>query len=162
EIAKDLTYYFARSEQMPSSVALGVLVETDGSVRAAGGLMVHLLPGHPPELVDQLEQKLAHLPPVSSLVDGGARPEDLVAEVLGGMPFQELGRLPLRFTCACSMERLDRILITLGREELDEMVREGQAEIICRFCGQRYLFDRAHLERLRDEAIDLPEQRWRH
>lgn len=151
EIAEDLTYYFVRSEQTPSAVALGVLVEVDHSVRAAGGYLLQLMPGADPRLGKDLERAVARLEPVSSLIDAGRAPEEILVDLLGPLGVREVGRQPLTYECRCTRDRLSRALIALGPAELTDLAAEPRgAELICRFCGARYQFspeELAHLAR---------------
>lgn len=152
EIAEDLSYYFTVSEQIPTAVALGVIIETDNSVRAAGGFMVQLLPGAEEGTVQKLEENIQAMPPVSQLVDEGLSPEEILNKVLKGFEVTVHEKLPLKFYCGCSRERLEKILISLGKEELKSMLREqGQAELTCHFCADRYHFTKEDLERLLEE-----------
>lgn len=147
EIAEDLTYYFAVSEQTPTSVALGVLVEPDNSVRAAGGFIVQVMPGCQENLVDQLEKNIGVLPPVSQLILNGEQPEDILARLFQGFEFTIHERQPLKFFCNCSKERMERALISLGPKELQEMIEEqGEAELTCHFCANKYYFSKEELQ----------------
>ncbi|AVX20964.1 molecular chaperone Hsp33 [Carboxydocella sporoproducens DSM 16521] len=148
EIAEDLTHYFAKSEQIPSVVALGVLVAPEGHVQAAGGFLLQLMPGATEEVINALEANLAQLPPVSSQVAEGARAEDLLQQALQGFDFQILERKEVRFACRCSRERMSGILLALGWKELAEMAAEGGAELRCHFCNEKYHFSKAELEQL--------------
>ena len=146
EIAEDFASYFARSEQTPSVVALGVLVGVDYQVRAAGGLILQLMPGASEGLAIMLEHMVKDLRPISSLIDTGSTPEDIIAEAIGELQPKYLHQLPLRFRCSCSRQRCESALIALGAEELDEMIKEqGEAELTCRFCQERYLFTKEEL-----------------
>ena len=153
EIGEDLAYYLAHSEQIPSAVALGVLVDVDGRARAAGGLMIQLMPGHREETVAAVEQAVQRLPALSRSIDGGRGPRQLAEEHLGALGIRWLAERPLRFACTCSRERFERGLVALGPEELRALLEEqGEAETVCRFCAAQYLFDREDLERLLREA----------
>ncbi len=153
EIAEDLTHYFWNSEQVPSAVALGVLLDPDGTVRAAGGYMVQLMPAARGEDRDRLEQNLQHLGTVSLAVDAGLVAADLVRGALGGLDSKLLDRQDLRFRCRCSPERVERVLLSLGAAELRDMLeRDGRAELRCEFCAQMYPFAADQLARLLDEA----------
>ncbi|HEY8531188.1 MAG TPA: Hsp33 family molecular chaperone HslO, partial [Limnochorda sp.] len=153
EIGEDLAYYLARSEQIPSVVALGVLVDVDGKARAAGGLMIQLMPGHREETVAAVERAVADLPAISWSIDAGHGPRKLAQERLGPLGLQWIAEQPLRFACPCSRERFERGLVALGAEELQALLNEqGGAETVCRFCGARYAFSREDLERLLREA----------
>ncbi|HEX2987618.1 MAG TPA: Hsp33 family molecular chaperone HslO [Chloroflexota bacterium] len=141
EIAEDLTYYFVRSEQTPSAVALGVLVETTNSVRAAGGYLLQLMPGADPHLGRELEEIVRRTAPASTLIDQGQTPEAILSDLLGSLGVGEMTHQPLVYQCRCSRERLSRALVTLGPTELSELAGEpAGAELICRFCGAKYQF----------------------
>jgi molecular chaperone Hsp33 len=147
EIAEDFTYYFAKSEQTPSAVALGVLVDVDYAIRAAGGFLIQLMPGLSDGAVSEIEAQLARIRPVSAMLDEGMRPEDILREILPDFKLLEESAVVHR--CSCTRERVEQTLISLGKEELAAMIREdGQAEVSCHFCNERYHFAREHLERL--------------
>ncbi|RXZ79302.1 Hsp33 family molecular chaperone HslO [Paenibacillaceae bacterium] len=152
ELGEDFTYYFATSEQTPSAVGLGVLVDTDGSVIQAGGFIVQLLPGLQDEDITRLEHALAAMPPVTALLDQGESPEELLRFVVGD-DLQVHETTPIGFACHCSDERIEKTLISMGEAELTKIIAEdGQAQVECHFCNERYLFDRAMLEQLLDQA----------
>ncbi len=139
EIAEDLAAYFARSEQVPSAVALGVLVGRDLRVLAAGGLCVQALPGADPDVVARLEARVRDLPPITDLVAEGHTPEQLIDAALDGFASEAPSTGPVAFTCRCSRERVEGMLSVLGADELESLLaQEGQAEVTCRFCGDRY------------------------
>ena len=153
EIAEDLTYYFAQSEQTPSAVGLGVLVETDTSIRRAGGFMIQLLPGADEGMVSQLEEKLGNVPHVTNLLDAGKTPEEILEFLLGDMGLRILDRLPAAFTCNCDRQRVEKALISIGREELEKIIEEdGKANLHCHFCAKEYDFTKSDLLRLLEEA----------
>ncbi len=153
EIAEDLTYYFAQSEQMPSAVGLGVLVETDTSVRRAGGFMIQLLPGADEGMVSRLEEKLRHVPYVTDLLDAGKTPEEILELLLGDMGLRILDRLPASFSCNCDRQRVEKALISIGREELEKIIEEdGKANLHCHFCAKEYDFTKSDLLCLLEEA----------
>ncbi|WP_163853012.1 Hsp33 family molecular chaperone HslO [Paenibacillus elgii] len=146
ELGEDFTYYFAKSEQTPSAVALGVLVDVDYTVKAAGGFIIQLLPGLTDDEISQIEKELAALPSITSLLDRGDRLEDILATLLPGAEVLER-RDDIRFQCKCSRERVEQTLISLGRDELQEILEEdGKAEIVCHFCNEAYRFSREDLE----------------
>ncbi|MCP1312305.1 Hsp33 family molecular chaperone HslO [Paenibacillus tyrfis] len=146
ELGEDFTYYFAKSEQTPSAVALGVLVDVDYTVKTAGGFIIQLLPGLTDDEISQIEQELAALPPITSLLDRGDRLEDILATLLPGAEVLER-RDDIRFQCKCSRERVEQTLISLGRDELQQILEEdGKAEIVCHFCNEAYRFSREDLE----------------
>lgn len=147
EIAEDLTYYFAVSEQTPTSVALGVLINPDHSVQAAGGLIVQVMPGAKESQVAQLEKNITALPPISELISRGEGPEEILKRALKGFEITVHEHQPLKFSCPCSKERLERILISLGPQELQEMIEEQEeAELTCHFCASKYYFSRKEME----------------
>ena len=153
EIAEDLTYYFAQSEQTPSAVGLGVLVETDTSVRRAGGFMIQLLPGADEGMVSRLEEKLRHVPYVTDLLDAGKTPEEILELLLGDMGLRILDRLPASFSCNCDRQRVEIALISIGREELEKIIEEdGKANLHCHFCAKEYDFTKSDLLCLLEEA----------
>ena len=153
EIAEDLTYYFAQSEQTPSAVGLGVLVETDTSIRCAGGFMIQLLPDADEGMVFRLEEKLRNVPYVTDLLDAGKTPEEILELLLGDMGLRILDRLPAAFTCNCDRQRVEKALISIGREELEKIIEEdGRANLHCHFCAKEYDFTKSDLLRLLEEA----------
>ncbi len=153
EIAEDLTYYFAQSEQTPSAVGLGVLVETDTSVRRAGGFMIQLLPGADEGMVSRLEEKLRHVPYVTDLLDAGKTPEEILELLLGDIGLRILDRLPASFSCNCDRQRVEKALISIGREELEKIIEEdGKANLHCHFCAKEYDFTKSDLLCLLEEA----------
>lgn len=154
EIAEDLASYFATSEQVPSVVALGVLVGPDLRVLAAGGLVLQVLPGAPPEVVDLLEARARRLRPITQMVADGKNPEGIVEEAVGDLGPLVTGATPVSFQCRCSRRRVEEMLCALGADELESLLaQEGRAEVICRFCGDRYVLEarevRALIEGLR-------------
>lgn len=140
ELGEDFTYYFAKSEQTPSAVALGVLVDTDYSVKAAGGLILQLLPGLSNEEITEIEREINNLPPITSLLDQGLTLDEIVNRLIS--PVSVMERKIVRFQCKCSKDKVEATLISLGKLELDAFVKEKQenVEIICHFCNERYLF----------------------
>lgn len=138
EIGDDVANYLLVSEQTPSTVALGVLINTDYSVGAAGGIIVQALPGAEDEVLAKVEANLAALPPVSELVRGGADAASMLLKVFAGLEATVFESARLAFNCQCSTERVEAMLVSLGREELADMAREGKAEVRCHFCGEKY------------------------
>lgn len=152
EIAEDFTYYFASSEQVPSSVGLGVLVNPDNTVKAAGGFILQIMPGCPDEAIDDIEAHLATLEPVSKMIEKGYTPEQILEAVLGQNHVQILDKIDVQFKCQCSKERFGAAIIGLGKHEIQEMIDEdGQAEAVCHFCTEHYLFSKQELEGFIDE-----------
>ena len=157
EIGEDLAYYFATSEQVPSTVALGVELGADGAVAAAGGFLLQLLPGGDPALVDRLEQRLAELPPTTSLLRQGIAPAAILERLLGDVPTTHLGQIPLIFACTCSRRQVAGALTLLGAAELDQLLADpGDATVTCEFCKEAYHFAADELQALRD-GIDNAE-----
>lgn len=141
EIAEDITYYFAASEQIPSAVALGVLMDRANFVKQAGGLIIQLMPFASDELVDKLEGKIAQITSLTSLLDQGMTPEQLLEFVLGDLDLEIMDKMPLEFSCSCSRERVERAVISTGAGELQDMIEEGKpVEVSCHFCGEKYEF----------------------
>lgn len=149
EIAEDLAYYLTESEQVPSAMGLGVYVEADGLVSAAGGFLIQSLPPHNDELVERLMERIGAMPSVTELLRRGMTPEGMLEYLFEGIPFDILEKRAIAFVCSCSRERIERVLISLGREELSSLLAErGEAEVTCEFCRETYHFDRPDLERL--------------
>lgn len=147
EIAQDLTYYFAVSEQSPTSVGLGVLVDTDLTVKEAGGFMVQLLPGASEKLIEGLEENLGKIPSVTEMLEGKETPESILGKILDGLDLEILDTKPVEFRCGCSRDSMDRALMVAGLEELEEMIsEEGKAELTCDFCGKKYNYTKEELE----------------
>ncbi len=139
EIAEDLTYYFATSEQTPSSVALGVLMNKENTVRRAGGFIIQLLPGASEEIISGLEKTLGGMAPVTSLLDQGMTPEQILDHVIGDYGLEIQDRLPVQFACSCSRERIEKALVSVGRQELQSMIDDGETiEVNCHFCNKHY------------------------
>lgn len=152
EIAEDLTYYFAVSEQIPSSVGLGVLVDTDNSVLAAGGFIVQIMPDAEEGTISRLEERLANIEPVSKMIQRGLTPEEILEEVFGEGNIEILNKIPVKFECNCSKERFAEGIIGLGKEEIQKMIDEdGAAETQCHFCLETYSYSKEELEALIDE-----------
>lgn len=152
EIAEDLTHYLYQSEQVPSIVALGVLVDVDGSVISAGGYIIQLMPGAEEDVISKLEQRVADIPPISNLIKAGKKPEEILDTLLGDMELKLLAQQSVGFKCGCSKERLEKILISLGEEELQGQIETGQSEVSCHFCNEIYTFNKEELESLLKEA----------
>ena len=165
EIAEDLTAYYFISEQQNSAISLGVKIDTDYSVLAAGGMMIQMLPDAQAGAVDALEAMLTDLPPITTLVEnamdacGGreasqeAMLQHMLKEIFGSMPedyqVKMLEFRDLRWHCDCSEERLEKVLMTIGKKDLEEIIEEdGEAEMVCQFCCKKYHFDKAHLQRI--------------
>lgn len=139
EIAEDLTYYFATSEQTPSSVALGVLMNRENTVRQAGGFILQMMPGASEEVISGLEQKLNEITSITALLDAGMTPEQVLEHILGDFGLEILDRVPTQFACNCSKERIEKALISVGKTELQAMIDEGETiEVNCHFCNRHY------------------------
>lgn len=153
EIAEDLTYYYATSEQTPSSVALGVLMNRDNTVRQAGGFILQLLPGASDEIVTRLEKTLGEISSVTSLLDQGKSPEEILEHILGEFGLEILDRVPTRFYCNCTKERVEKAIVSIGKKEIREMIDEGKSiEVNCHFCGRNYEFSVDELKELLEKA----------
>lgn len=149
EIAEDLTYYFANSEQQPSAVNLGVLVDRDLSVKAAGGYIVQLLPGTLDEDIDKLEESIKNSEPISTLIDKGLTPEEILENVFGKLNMNILDRKEVSFKCNCSRNKIETTLRSLGEKDIKSMIDEdGKAEVICHFCNEKYNFSKEDLKSL--------------
>jgi molecular chaperone Hsp33 len=146
ELGEDFTLYFAESEQIPSAVGLGVLVDTDGSVLHAGGFIVQVMPGLAEDQLERLERAISAMPHVTALLDQGETPETLL-QFLVGEDLTIHQTIEPVFRCKCSRERFEQALITLGQKELRSLIEEdGQAELHCHFCNEKYLFESEDLE----------------
>ena len=148
EIAEDLTNYLYVSEQTPSSIGLGVLVDTDLSIKAAGGFFVQPLPNASDEVIDYLEKNLSNIPSVTDLIDSGLNANGIIAKIADGLEVNFLDKTLLKFHCHCSRQRIEEVLISLGREELQSLIDDGHAEVGCQFCGKKYQFNKEELEAL--------------
>ena len=141
EIAEDLTYYFAVSEQVPSVVGLGVLMNRDNTVRQAGGFIVQLMPFAEEETISKLEGNIKNLASVTTMLDAGKTPEEMLGVLLEGMDLEVTDTLPVGFSCNCSKDRVRKALISIGREELQSMIDDGkEIEVNCHFCNKNYNF----------------------
>ena len=153
EIAEDVAAYFVESEQIPTACALGVLVAPDQTVQAAGGYLIQLLSGAEDDVITAIEQGIARVGAVSAQLDRGLGPEELLREVLSQFQLEILETQPVEYRCYCSRERVSRALISMGRQELESLIREqDSAELTCQFCDKVYHFSRADLEALLREA----------
>ena len=154
EIAEDLTYYFASSEQVPSSVGLGVLMDKDlANVRQAGGFIIQLMPFAEDSVIEQLEKNLTQIPSVTTMLDDGLTPKQMLEKVLEGMDVEFTDTLPIEFKCNCSKERVEKALISVGEKDLKEMIADGKPiEVNCHFCSKNYTFSIEELEKLLKRA----------
>lgn len=149
EIAEDLTYYFARSEQTPSSVGLGVLMNKDNTVRQAGGFIIQVMPFVSDEVLDKLEARLQEIKSVTQILDEGNSPEQMLEIILGDMDLEITDTLPCSFKCHCDKSRVEKALISLGRDELDDMIKEGKPiELSCQVCNKKYNFEIDELKKI--------------
>lgn len=147
EIAEDLTYYFATSEQVPSSVGLGVLMDKDNHVRQAGGFIIQVMPDTDDEVIDKLEARLGEVHSVTDMLDNGMTPEDILGYVLEGMDVEILEIIPTQYKCNCSVERVSKAIASIGKKDLQEMIDDGKPiEVNCQFCGSHYKFDTEQLK----------------
>lgn len=155
EIAEDITYYYATSEQVPSSVALGVLMNKDNTVKCAGGFIIQLLPFAEDEVVDRLEQKIGEISSITSMLDKGMTPEMILEEVLGEFGVQFNETMPTQFDCNCSKERVQKAIISIGKKDIQEMIDDGQPiEVNCHFCNKNYTFTVDDLQEMLNYAQD--------
>lgn len=153
ELGEDFTYYFTVSEQVPSSVGVGVLVNPDNTIQSAGGFIIQLMPGTEDETITEIENHLQTIPPVSKMVQMGLTPEEILEQLLGEGHVQVLEKMPVSFECQCSRERISNALISLGKEEIEDMIEtDGKAEAQCHFCNEKYHFSKEDLEELVKEA----------
>lgn len=149
EIAEDLTYYYAVSEQTPSSVALGVLMNKDNTVAQAGGFVIQLLPGASDEIISALEKRLGEIEPVTALLAAGKTPEKILSDLLGDMNLEINDKMPVRFYCNCDKARVEKVLISIGSEEIRSMIADGNpVELKCQFCGRAYTFSVEELKQI--------------
>lgn len=149
EIAEDLTYYFATSEQVPSAVALGVLMNKDNTVKRAGGFIIQLMPFAEDGLAEKLEDKLKNMEPITALLENGMTPEDIIDSVLGEFGVEIMDTLPAQFYCNCTKERVEKAIVSVGAKELNEMIQEGKPiEVNCHFCNKNYTFSIEELKEI--------------
>ena len=149
EIADDLTYYFATSEQVPSSVALGVLMDKNNTVKQAGGFIIQLMPFTEEKVIDALEQKLSSIPSVTSMLEEGNTPEQILEIVLGDLGLEITDTMPVQFYCNCNRERVEKVLLSLGKKELQSLIEEGRdVELNCHFCNTNYAFGIEELKKI--------------
>jgi molecular chaperone Hsp33 len=149
EIGEDLALYLTESEQTPSAIGLGVFVEPDNSVSAAGGFLIQALPPGDEAMVDKLMHRLEALPSLTAMLKEGTTPEQLIECLFEGIPYTMLEKRELAFVCACSRPRIEKVLISLGKDELEDMLeKQGHTEVTCEFCQERYAFDRDDLKRV--------------
>ena len=153
EIAEDLTYYFATSEQVPSAVGLGVLMNKNNTVRQAGGFIVQLMPFVDDDVVDRLEANINKISSVTSMLDRGMTPEEILEEVLDGFEVEVKDTMPAQFYCNCTKERVEKAIISIGKKDIQEMIEDGKPiEVNCHFCGKSYEFSVEELKTLIKKA----------
>lgn len=153
ELGEDFTSYIVHSEQVPSSVGVGVLVNPDQSIQAAGGFIIQLLPGTDEETIMRIEERLKGIIPISSMVEQRMTPEQILEQVLGTGNVKMLEKMPVHFQCQCSEERITNAIVSLGAEEIQDMIqKEGMADAQCHFCNENYHFSKKDLERLLEDA----------
>lgn len=151
ELGEDFTYYFAVSEQTPASVGVGILVNGDDTIKAAGGFILQIMPGAEEKTISFIEQRLQTIPPISKLVEQGLMPEEILSEVLGKENVKILEKMDVAFCCTCSRERIESVLLSLGKAELEQIrEEEEQTEVHCHFCNEKYLFTKEDLTSLID------------
>ncbi|WP_405761260.1 Hsp33 family molecular chaperone HslO [Anaerovibrio slackiae] len=148
EIAEDLTNYLYVSEQTPSSIGLGVLVDTDFSAKAAGGFIIQPMPDADEETISRLEENLQKLRPVTTMIDEGKDAREIILEIMNGFEMEFLTSTDLAFKCQCSKERLEDVLLNLNHDDMESLIADGQAEVCCHFCGEKYHFSREELQHL--------------
>ena len=149
EIAEDLTYYFAHSEQVPSSVGLGVLMEKDNTVKTAGGFIIQMMPFAEDATISQIEENLKHVTSVTELLDKGYTPEQLLEELLGNVGLEITDTMPTRFYCNCSKERVEQAVASVGKKDIQEMINDGKPiEVKCHFCNTAYHYSVEELKNI--------------
>ena len=147
EIAEDLTYYYATSEQIPSSVGLGVLLDKENFVKQAGGFIIQVMPFAEDEVIDKVEESLKHIHSVTSLLEQGMTPEDMLHHLLGDLDLEILDRIPAQYACNCSKERVAKAIASIGKADLEDMIQAGETiETNCQFCGSHYYFTTEELK----------------
>ncbi|ARK28467.1 Hsp33 family molecular chaperone HslO [Halalkalibacter krulwichiae] len=153
ELGEDFTYYFASSEQTPSSVGVGVLVNPDNTILAAGGFIIQLMPGADDAVIEEIEKRLSSIPPISKLVEAGMPPEEMIYALLGDDNVKILDTQSITFACRCSKERIESAIISLGKAEIQSMIDEdGGAETHCSFCNEEYKLTKEELENLLEKS----------
>lgn len=153
EIAEDITYYYAVSEQTPTVTSLGVLVGRDGNIINSGGLLIQLMPGHTEEDISWLEKCVEKMPPITKLLEPGKTLENILEEVLPGRELEYLDTRPVRYKCNCSRERMERNLLSLGIKDLEEIAADNkEEELVCHFCRTKYIFKPSEIKVLLELA----------
>ena len=150
EIAEDLTYYFATSEQIPSAVGLGVLMNKDNTVKQAGGFIIQLMPFTPDEVIDKLEKKITEIDSVTKMLEKGMTPEQILDEILGEFGLEITDTIETGFKCDCSKEKISRALMTISKKDMDDIINDGESiEVKCQFCNTAYTFGIDELKEIR-------------
>ena len=150
EIAEDLTYYFATSEQIPSAVGLGVLMNKDNTVKQAGGFIIQLMPFTSDEIIEKLEKRISEIDSVTMMLERGLSPEGILEEILGEFGVEVTDTLPTAFVCDCSKEKVSRALATISKKDMDSIINDGESiEVKCQFCNKAYPFDIDELKEIR-------------
>ncbi|TSK04354.1 MAG: Hsp33 family molecular chaperone HslO [Geobacter sp.] len=148
-IAEDLALYLVESEQIPSAVGIAEFIEQDGEVAACGGFLIQAIPPIDPLVIEELMTRIEQLPPLSDLLHQGKTPEEIMALLLAGIDYEILEKRAVGFACSCDRERIERVLISMGKKELSSMLAEQHgSEVTCEFCGEKYTFNESDLERL--------------
>ena len=152
EIAEDLTYYYAVSEQIPTAMALGVIVDTDNAPKCAGGYVIQMMPGKDPDdekIITRIENSMSSLPPVSKMIEQGMTTQDIISVVLGDIKYGVLSETTPRYKCDCSRNRVERALISIGTKDLQSIIDDDKGtEVDCHFCGKKYSFTTDELKKL--------------
>lgn len=155
EIAEDLTYYYATSEQTPSSIGLGVLMSEDNTVKQAGGFIIQLLPDASDEIVDRLEKKINEIKSVTAMLEKGMTPEMILEEILGEFDLRILETVPTQYHCNCSEQRVSKAIISVGKKDIQEMIDAGESiEVNCHFCNKNYTFSVDDLKEMLEYATN--------
>jgi molecular chaperone Hsp33 len=153
EIAEDITYYYAVSEQVPSSVALGVLMNKENTVKRAGGFIIQLMPFADEEVITRLEKKIGEISAITQLLDADMTPEMILEHILGDFNLEILDTIPTTYTCNCSKERVEKAIISIGRKDIQEMIEDKEPiEVNCHFCNTHYVFTTEELQTLLEKC----------
>ena len=153
EIADDITYYFATSEQVPSSVGLGVLMNKDNTVEQAGGFIIQLMPDASEDIIDKLEKRIGEINSVTEMLENGMTPENILEHILGDMDLDVLETIPTEFYCNCSKDRVEKAIISIGKKDIQEMIDDGkEIEVNCHFCNTKYTFSVEELKDILEKA----------
>ncbi len=154
EIAEDITYYYATSEQTPSSVGLGVLMNKDNTVKQSGGFIIQLMPNITDEVIDKLEKRIGEISSVTEMLEKGMSPEDILEYILGDMDLEITDKIPTQFYCNCTKERVEKAIISIGRKDIQEMIDEDKPiEVNCHFCNTAYNFSVDELRKMVKSGI---------